>query len=263
MKISIYTTAWNAIKYGFDYKDALDNWALYADDISVAVGPSMDDTLDAFLAYAKEKNYPVSIVTPDFKTDDPFFYGKMENAALQNCKGDILVQQNLDERWCGDKDKLLLLGEHLKLDQFDAYFIPTIDLYGAKEKFSHIGAKWYIHRRGLYRGAVHFGIKDGGLPDYHKTSTDELIDKDKNLVRTVELCRGRDIETVQKYVATGMPYTFHLGYLSLKDRAERAVWWKAFWEKATGGDENSHQTSVEELLKRASEDHDLPLWKTK
>lgn len=263
MKISIYSTAWNIIKYGFDYKDALDNWSLYADDISIAVGPSVDDTLDALLSYVKERDYNVSLVMPGFKSDDPFFYGKMENAALQNCKGDLLIQQNLDERWCGRKEILHSLYQHLKFGNTKALWIPTIDLYGSKEDFVNIGQKWYVHLPGLYRGAVNFGVKADGRPDYNKTSTDELIDKNGQLVPSASLYPDLSLETVKNLAATGMPYTLHLGYLNLKDRASRAIWWKTFWEDATGGDPNKHVTSEEELLQRQTKKHGLELWKTK
>jgi len=260
MKISIYTTAWNILKYGFDYKDALANWSLYADEISISVGPSDDGTLDALKE--EEKNFPILITQPPLIHSDPFYYGKMENNALQQCTGDLLIQQNLDERWCGDKEILHILGQHLLDGSFQAFFVPTIDLYGDPNNFVNIGRKWYIHKRGLYRGAVRFGLKSDGRPDYNKTSTDELIDKNGALVPTVSLLDNLTIDSLRAYAEQGMPYTMHLGYLNLKDRASRATWWKKFWEEATGGDPNKHVTSEEELLKRATKAHGLPLWKT-
>lgn len=260
MKKSIYTTAWNILKYGFDYKDALGNWSLYADQISISVGPSEDGTLDALKA--EEGNFPLSIITPDFKTDDPFFYGKMENSALQNCNGELLIQQNLDERWCGDKDILDMIGEQLLASpSIKAFFVPTIDLYGSKDNYVNFSRKWYVHCPGLFRGPVKFGLKNDGRPDYNKTSTDELIDKHGKLVPTSVLFSGSTIEELREYVLSGMPYTMHLGYLNLKDRASRAVWWKKFWEEATAGDKNAHIVSEEELLKRETKKHGLPLWK--
>lgn len=262
MKISIYSTAWNILNYGFDYKDAIDNWSLYADEICISVGPSADKTYEALEDYLKEKGISYKLNYQNIPHTDPFYYGKMENSALQSCTGDLLIQQNLDERWCGEKSVLKLLGEHLSSGTYKAYFVPTIDLYGDKEDFVNIGRKWYIHSPGLSRGAVRFGLKGDGLPDYNKTSTDELIDKNQNLVPTAALIEHLTLETLHVYVKTGMPYTYHLGYLNLKDRASRAVWWKKFWENATGGDPNGHITSEEELLKRARRKHGLPLWKT-
>lgn len=266
MKITIYSPLFNIIRNRFDYKDAFANWALYADEISLAINTSDDGTFETVRDYCKQMNYSVNIVQTDFSyTDDPFMYGKIVNAALQNSSGDILIEQDLDDRWGGNKDVLLLLSEHLlrNNDYFKAYFVPTIDLYGDVNHYLRIGHKWFIHTRGLYRGAVNFGVKTDGHPDYNKTSTDELIDKNGNLVSTVSLVGDLSIESLREYVSRGMPISYHTGYINLHDRAERAKWWREFWIRATAGDENKHITSVEELLKAETKLHGLPLWKTK
>jgi hypothetical protein len=204
----------------------------------------------------------VSLIKTDFSYDDPFCYGKIENAALQNCMGDILIQQNMDERFRCDFNVLKLLGTKLLREEFiDSYFVPTIDLYGSKESYlPPCKGKWYIHKRGLYRGAVSFGIKADGRPDYNKTSTDELIDKNGNLCRTMPLTSDFSIEGIRTYVKNGMPIIYHVGYLNLNDKLERSIWWKEYWNKATGGDDNQHPTNIEELAKKKSELHGLPLW---
>lgn len=265
MKISIYSTAWNVIKHSFDYKGALDNWAYYADEISIAIGISEDDTYNVIESYAKEKGYPVSLVKTEFDfTSDSFAYGKTENAALQNCTGDILIQQNLDERLGGNKDLIKQLGEHLYRTPFiDAYYVPVINLYGSYKSYLDIAGKWYVHKKGFFRGAVKFGIKEDGKPDYNKTSTDELIDAEGNLVRTMPLINEGTIEVLKGYASTGMPLVYHLGYVDFKERLDRSVWWKQYWEKATGGDTNKHPTSVEEIANRETKEHGIALWPKK
>lgn len=264
MKLSFYTYGWNLLANHFDFRDALDNYALYADEICVAINTSTDDTYVAVEAYAKERGHPVKLVATSFDSvNDPFYYGKVVDAALQACTGDFCVAQDMDERWCGDKAVLLKLAAHLKGSSAKAYFIPTIDLYGSADRACRVGQKWYGHLPGLRRGAVGFGLKPDGRPDYNKTSTDELLDAQGNLVPTFTLLETLDIGQLRAYAAQGMPFSMHLGYLNLKDRAERAVWWKAFWERATAGDPNGHVTSVEELLKRETREHGLPLWRTK
>lgn len=263
-KISIYSTAFNAIEKKFDYKDALDNWAVYADQISIAIGTSVDDTYGAIEAYAKEKNYPVSLIRTTFDfSSDPYAYGYTENAALQNCDGQILIQQNLDERFRCDKQMLQDLSEHLLRTPFiQAYFVPVINLYGSNSKYLDIQGKWYIHKRGYYRGPVKFGLKEDGRPDYNITSTDELIDHEGRLPQCFPLLRDPALEPLTKYVETGMPLVYHVGYVNLNDRLERSLWWKQYWEGATGGDKNKHPTSIEELANRETKEHGLPLWPT-
>lgn len=276
-RFSIYSTSWNLTgpaAASFDYRGALDNWAYYADDISIAVPAWDDGTAKLLTDYAAERGHPLSIVrTPFSFDDDSFAYGKTENAALQNCKGDVMVQQNLDERLGGSKQMLLDLGEHLLRTPFiDAYYVPVINLYGSLDRYLDCAGKWYVHKRGnalgaFRRGPVHWGLKPDGKPDYNVTSTDELIDPDGKLVRYLPLVRPAaegqpTIDDLTPYVKAGMPIVYHLGYLSLKDRLDRSIWWKAYWEKATGGDKNQHPTSIEEMAARDTKDHGLPqpLW---
>ena len=268
IKKSIYSTAWNVIEKKFDYKGALDNWAYYADEISVAIPKREcgcnDDTLGAIRAYSEERGYPVSIIETEFDFNtDPFAYGKTENAALQNCTGEFLIQQNLDERLGGDKKLLNDLSEHLLRTPFiDSYYVPVINLYGSIDKFIDIAGKWYIHKRGFFRGPVAFGIKPDGRPDYNKTSTDELISEKGTLTRSYPLTREPKIEPIREYIKAGMPIVYHLGYLSLNDRLDRSIWWKNFWVNATNGDKNEHPSSIEELAKENTQDHGIPhpLW---
>lgn len=278
--ISIYSTSWGlggAAGASFDHRGALDNWAFYADDISIAVPEADEATAHLLTAHAAERGYPLSLVRTSFSfDDDPFAYGKTENAALQNCKGNVLIQQNLDERLGGDKQMILDLGEHLyRQPYFDSYYLPVVNLYGDLDHLLDVNAKWYIHKRGndlgnFRRGPVHVGIKPDGKPDYNVTSTDELIDADGKLARWFPLVRPANgqhltVEDLRPYIKGGMPLTYHLGYLSLADRLDRSIWWSEFWKRATGGDDNKHPLTLEELAKRETQKHDIPqpMWPTK
>lgn len=269
MSTSFYSPLFNVIKMGFDYRGALDNWAVYADTISLAVnlpeGEPDDGTYEAVRSYAAERRYPVIITQTAFAYSDPFMYGKIVNAALQGCPpSDLYVEQDLDERWRADRGKMSLLTEVLRCNPtIKAFFVPTIDLYGSYDRAAKIGRKWYCHGSGLYRGAVQFGIKPDGRPCYEKTSTDELIDEHGNLVPTASLLDDLSIESLRVYVANGMPVSYHLGFFDLVNRSQRAQWWSSFWTAATNGDPNNHITDVAELEKRHTFEHDLPLWPTK
>lgn len=262
MDIGFYSTAWNIVKHSFDYKAAIKNWMVYATHISVAVGTSEDNTYDVLSAYVEETGYPITLTRTSFDFgSDPFAYGKTENAALQACKGDILCQVNLDEFIKADYDVLMALCLKLYTEPVaGAYFVPVVNLYGSKEQYLDIGYKWRLHKQGFFRGPVNFGLKDDGRPDYNKTSTDELIDRNANLVPTVNLLPDISIESVRAYVARGMPIAFHAGFLNLSDRLDRSIWWRDFWVKATAGDSNKHATSMEELAARETKLHGLQLW---
>jgi hypothetical protein len=264
MKISFYSTAWNVSQNtGFSFKDAFNNWFVYANEVCIAVPSFDDETARLIEAYAKDKSYNVVIVRPEFPTSDPFFYGKTLDSALQACSGDLLICQDLDERFSVDPARLQeLYGYFQSHGDIQAFFVPTIDLYGSMERAAKIGTKWFIHKRGLKRGAVSFGIKENGRPDYNKTSSDELLDQNGNLVPTAALLQDLTIENLRHYANQGWPISYHLGYFDLNNRAERAKWWSKFWFEATLGDPNNHITDVVELEKRHTFEHGLPLWPT-
>lgn len=262
MKISIYSTAFNVIEKNFDYKDAIRNFLYYADEVCLAVNTSKDKTLEVITKYVKDNNFNVKIIPTKFDYEDPFCYGKIVNAALQGCTGDICILQDFDERFGGDKKILNQVCEQfLKFNEIKALFVPVINLYGDFYHYKDIGFKWYIHKKGLYRGAVDFGIKENGRPDYNKTSTDELIDENKKLVPTINILEATRLFDMNQYIKNDYPFVYHLGYTNFDDRIKRNFFWKPFWEKATGGDKNSHSLNKNDLYANDIKPTNLKLWK--
>lgn len=267
MKTSVYSTCFGLSTprgSSFDVTDALANWAVYADEISVAVGDNESHAILNAAAYTLGVESKVRVTRTSFSfTDDPFAYGKTENAALQACTGDLLIQQNLDERLRADKEKLGDLHRVLATtSDLKAFWVPTIDLYGDVTRcLPTISRKWYIHAGGLKRGPVPFGIKADGRVDYNRSSTDELLSQDDQLVPTAALMSEYTLEQLRPYVAAGWPVSYHLGYSSFSDRIERSRWWKAFWETHTG-DPNQHPTEIAQMAMRQTVEHGLPLWPT-
>ena len=98
------------------------------------------------------------------------------------------------------------------------------------------------------------------MPDYNKTSTDELIDKDGNLLPTFPLNKIKDNLNELNYFKSGLPFTYHLGYVDLNERVKRNEFWKNFWEKATGGDSNTHSLNIEDYTSKTVSPHNLELW---
>lgn len=265
MRIGVYSTFWNALKHSFDYKSALDNWSSFSDEISIAVGISEDDTYGALEAYAKERGYPVTLTRTAFDfANDPFAYGKTENAALQACTGDVLVQQNGDEKMLVKRERLEEMGQYLHRDLHTrAFWVPTIDLYGTPERcLPYVHKKWYVHGQNLFRGPARHGIKPDGRPNYDLTSTDELVSITGDLVPAVTILQDYSLSALKPYVDAGWPLVLHCGYLSFGERLSRSLWWKSFWERATNGDKNTHPTTIEEMAAKESVEHGLPLWPT-
>ncbi len=258
--VSIYSYCWQANVMKFDIKNALDNWALYSSEIVIAVNTSTDGTYETIEAYAREKGYPVKLVRTEFDFDnDGLAYGKVVNAALQACTGQLLIAQDLDERLRFGPEFPSQAHAYLTGAGLKALMTPNIDLYGDVKNYCRLGAKWQVHLPGIFRGPVRFGLKADGRPDYNKTSTDEAIDEKGQLVSYAQLFQGPEDKLID-YVNAGMLLTFHLGYTDLRDRIQRAAWWGPFWSRATGGDPNGHSITMEELLKRETKPHNLPLW---
>ena len=53
-----------------------------------------------------------------------------------------------------------------------------------------------------------------------------------------------------------------LGYTNFDDRIKRNHFWKPFWEKATGGDKNSHSLNKKDLEIENLKETKINLWKT-
>ncbi len=264
MKVSIYSTLWGLEERpdSFDIVDALSNWSLYADQISIACGD--DFSMETVRKVADERGFPVTLTRTsfDFKTNG-LAYGQTENAALQACEGDLLIQQNGDERLRVNRDILEHLYETLFSNPaYGSFFVPNIDLHGSVDKYSALGAKWYIHRPGLFRGPVNFGFKEDGRLSYDRSSSDELVDRNGNLLSTIPLYKGNSIQDLRAYVNAGMPIVYHLGYVEPSKRLARSLWWKKFWSETTG-DENKHPTTVEEITSKETWVHGLPLWENR
>jgi hypothetical protein len=263
MKISIYSTAFNVIKNDFDYQDAIKNFLYYADEVCIAINKSDDNSSEVIKNYIKENQYNVKIIDTDFSYEDPFCYGKIVNAALQGCSGDICILQDLDERFGGSKDILHKICEQfLSMNEIKALFVPVINLYGDIFHYKDINFKWYIHKSGLYRGPVNFGIKNDGRPDYNKTSTDELIDENSNLVPTLNIVQGLNLNDPYEYIVKNYPFVYHLGYTDFHKRVKRNHFWKNFWENATGGDKNTHSLNEKDLEIEGLKETKIDLWKT-
>lgn len=252
---SVYTSLFNYSPEKFDILDAFSNWSKYAREIVIGTFPDQEDEIlkavwrewyngSLILDNGYEKA-TINVVSCDTDLDDPLFDGKLKNAALQACKTDLVLQQDLDERIGGSFDIWKKYGEALLNNNsgYRAIMLPVIDLYKDYGHYKGIGYKWFLHlKEGCYRGVVNFAKKEGGLIDTDKSDTCELIDRDGNLVRFAQ---------VTDFIKTGninCAHIVHLGFLDLNKRAENNKFWKPHWENRSGT-EADIATSIEQLEK--------------
>lgn len=237
--ISIYTSAFNLIKNNFDYKEALFNFSHIANELVIAVNTSEDETLEVLKKEAQDiQRCFVKIVPTDFSYSDPLLDGKIKNAALQASTEEVKIGLDMDERiplW--QKNEWLNYAKFLKhVNGYEAFFIPSINLYQDENHYFSITKKWYMHKAGLFRGAVNFGRKEDGTVDINKSDTCELIDNKGNLVSTLDISLS-DL------------FVYHLGYMNLDDKVLRNKnFWKNHWS-IEAGKEVEVPLTVEDISK--------------
>jgi hypothetical protein len=251
--ISIYSSAFNLIKNNFDYFGAINKFCSFAEEVVIAVNKSEDDTLKK-VHDLKFNNLKVIETNIDYS--DPLLDGKIKNIALQNTSLPIKISLDMDEYiplW--QKNIWNNLGQQLAQDnEVDCYMIPSINLYKSKEKYASINPKWYLHKSGLIRGPVHFGLKNGFL-DIEKSDGCELIYPDHTLAKSrIAPC---DIKILRSKQA---PFVVHTGYLSVKDRILRQEnFWNKHWDISSGGLQKSTNPTKEEDFNSETQDHLLDI----
>ena len=239
-KKSIYSTLFNYKTNKFNVDEHLVNFSVWPDEVVVATIEDEDDTY-GFLQ-EKKKEYPkLKVIKTKLKRFTPTFDGELKNAALQACSGDILLQLDFDEKMSvfnvGEWDSLaeiLLLSE-----DFSAAMVPSLNLFGSEESFSSFTQKWYLHKRGLYRGVVNFAKNSNGTHDTNKSDSCELIDANGDLVPSMryfdeDLFKSKygACEFIKEHK---LPFVFHYGWIDLDRRVElNKNFWKKQWSAEAG-----------------------------
>jgi hypothetical protein len=243
--ISIYSSAFNLIKNNFDYERSISNFCNFADEVVIAVNTSEDDSLEKLkqldLVYTNLK-----IISCDYSYSDPLLDGKIKNYALQNTTQEIKISLDMDEYipyW--QKSMWFKLSADLLNDSVSCYMIPSVNLYKDNNNYSSISSKWYLHKSGLYRGAVNFAQKKDGTIDTSKSDSCELIDINNNLVPSKSI--QASIEDLRSRF---YPFVVHTGYVNLNNRIIRNHnFWQKHWLTESGGTPPPHKVhcSIEEF----------------
>lgn len=243
MKLSIYTSAFNVNKMGFDWMGALTNFMTIADEVVVMVNTSEDDSYQSMLRFSQEFR-GLFIYQSDFDYGDPEFDGKIKNEALKMTTGDIKVSLDLDERipvyqremWRGLAENLL------ETKHVAAVMIPSINLCGDIYHYKDIGYKWYMHKGGLKRGVVKFARQENGKIDITKSDTCELVTEDGDLVPSYYF--PQDINALR---SDKIPYVFHYWGVSLEQRLRQNAFWKPVWENRAGREVDDVMTESHQI----------------
>lgn len=260
MNLSAYISLFNVTKNSFPWQESLDSAAAFCEEVVIAINQSEDDTVAVIRAWAADKPH-VKIVETSFAYTDIEFDGKVKNAALQACTGDVLIQLDADEvlllkqkpRWVAHARQLLNLN-------VDCYMIPSVDLYGDRSRMRKqpIGVKFRMHKKGLRRGVWERAWR-GDKIDTSMSDTCELLNQQGHLVRCLPVAPDFVLQPQFASQLDNYLYTIHLGYLSLEHRANiNKVIWADHWRLRSGHEENV-ETEVDKLAAEPTIPHGLKL----
>lgn len=256
--LSAYVSAFNLVQNGFDYETALSRACRFFDEVVVAVNTSADDTLARLQALERSGREgreeagvyvgpsgewaKLKVIQTDIPYTDITFDGRVKDAALQACMGDVLVQMDLDEyvplnqraTWRAYAERLLFASA------VDCFMIPTVDLWGSTDTVRAdvpFGTKMRMHKRGLYRGVWEGAwIRKGQLFDTARSDSGELIDAQGRLAPAAHVVSPQLCHPACTQSLNGYPFTVHLGYVSFDQRVRvnKAIW-ADHWTLRNGG----------------------------
>ncbi len=257
--LSCYISAFNLIQNGFDYETALRRALAFFDEVVVAVNTSTDSTFVALQSFADQIEHvgKLKVVQTDIPYTDITFDGRVKDAALQACTGDVMVQMDLDEFVpLAQRDLWRRIAAQLLAAPVDCFMIPTVDLWGSMDTVradAPIGLKFRMHKRGLHRGVWKQAWRNGRTTfDTSMSDSCELLTAQDDLARAVAVVPQGALHPACTQSLNGYPFTVHTGYVSFDQRIKvnKAIW-AHHWELRSGHREN---VAVD---KRVLEDHPL------
>lgn len=262
---SIYSSIYRLSGGFIDYISALDNFCTFADEVVVSTTTdSKDNTIKLLQNYAL-KNPKVKLVITDLKLDSAYFDGELKDAALKQCTQQYCILLDADERLqINDKMKWVRFAEYLSLnEEYDALFIPVIDLFNNDRCYKSIGFKWYLskNKSNIGRGIVNFAKKDDGTIFVDKSDSTELIYRDSgNLVKSQYLISPNLSDGDKLQYIKQLPLVYHLGWLNKDSRLLSNAFWQGIWNKRAGHEVTNIIHDKEKLDKIEYWPHGLKLW---
>lgn len=261
---SIYTSLYHVEKHNFPWQESIDNFVKFIEDdgeLVIAINKSEDNTLNIIKNYV-EKYKNVKIIETNFSYSDIEMDGKIKNAALQATTKDLKIQMDADEYVpLTQRQKWIEYGDELLKSPIECLMIPTLDLYGSKDRIksnSQIGLKFRMHKKGLSRG-VWKEARRGNHINTSMSDTCELLRQDGNLAYSQSVIPSIYLNPLFCSSLKDYIFTVHLGYLSMEHRINiNNKLWADHWQLRSGHQENV-ATKIEELANEPTIYHNLPI----
>lgn len=258
---SIYTSLYNLDNGFIDWKDAIKNFIDFADEVVIATLPSDAKLLQDYCHPGWVSNDIKIVTCDDISLDDLAFDGKLKNAALKQCTESFCILLDGDERVrIADKNNWTNLARYLDNSDYDAFFIPVIDLFNTEREYKSLGQKWFLHKNSpdLYRGIVDFAWTDNtrNKINISKSDTCELIRQDGSLCNAASIVGRLSLPAINDLGAK----VFHLGWLDKQKRLQANAFWSGVWSNRAGYKVNDIIQTAEELNEIEYWPHKLKLW---
>jgi hypothetical protein len=262
-KISIYFYLFNAEKYFPDFRETIDNFLAFADEVVCATVPSQDNTLAALKEIAT-KNPNFKLIESDLSLKDNRFDGKLKTLALQATTHPIKIIADADERFPLSKKSTWQSYANLLMQQrFDGFLIPVLDIYGEVSKIRknhRVGQKFRMHKDTIVsRGVIPQAEIGNGLFRTDMSDSTEPLNSYGQLGSFASIVDDFELLPENTFTLNKYPYVVHYGYLDLNKRVKiNGEFWDEKWTDRSGKKENV-VTDIEVLKREPLMFHGLPL----
>ncbi len=232
--LSIYVSIFNTEIMAYDWRKALNNYIEVADEVSICLQYSEDNTQELITNWSTEmaRNRPekaIKIINTNFDTKDPEFYGKTKNAALQNSTKQFKLGLDIDETISPRfLPQLKELSKYLIYDKCDIIMLPALNLFGSEGRVRDIAQKFYFHHAGIKLGVNAGARNSDGTHDIDKSDGCDGIMSDGAIGRCLYLIDpNADTRYKLQHIRNNnLPYVVHWGFENLEKKALRG---KEFW----------------------------------
>lgn len=144
MKVSGFTIARNAIKYGYPVEESLRSLLPLVDELVVAVGDSEDATWDLVTDIDDPKIKPFRTVWDVTKHEGGLVLSEQTNLALARCSGDWAVYLQTDEVLSEEEIDLIRSRLRAHLDQAtEGLSFSYVHFYGSYSTIQDDWCRWY------------------------------------------------------------------------------------------------------------------------
>lgn len=162
MKVSGFTFIRNATILGYPYLESLKSLCTVCDEVVVAVGDSVDNTLDQIKSLNNPKIRIIETTWNEKMQDRGFVYAQQKMIAQFNCTGDWVFYLEGDEI-IHEQDVQLIrkqMAKHLDNKEVEALVFDYYHFYGNKDHIA-TSPRWYRQAPRILRNTIRNYAPDG------------------------------------------------------------------------------------------------------